>query len=266
MRAYWLSFVVLSLAACATQPPAPPKPAPPPTTVAASSDLTRPDAARPDAASPDSEQERLLADAQLAIKSGMAQQAIERALDPIIATFEQRWGHSDRRVYSARTQAETTYYLAEALAHNEQAIALGPVWSEAYQLKAYALLDLGRMDEARSALDKALALSPQNAGYLEELGAHYEAEKNWPAAMRTFENAEAATALSPPQIFRDELARAWRGQAFVDVETGKLDEAEQLYLHCLELNKNDRRAAGELAYLRKKRTENDPANSGRVFP
>lgn len=249
--ARWLPFVLLSLAGCAAQPPqaAKPKPTPAPVSTVQTD--------------PDAEQEKMLDDARLAIKSGLPQQAIDRALDPIISTFEQRYGHSERRVYSARTPAEMLFYSLDAAAHKQSSIVVGAVWAEAYHLKAYALLDLARMDEARAALDKALALAPQNAGLLEELGAHYEAEKNWPKAMETFERAEkAAETYSPPALRNDELARAWRGQAFVDVETGKLDQAEQLYLRCLELDKNDKRAAGELGYVRKKRQERE--STGRL--
>src|SRR5262249_24782964 len=149
----------------------------------------------------DAEQEKLLADARLAIKSHMAQQAIDRALDPVIAKFEQQWGHSEKRVYSARTTAEALYYVTDANTHNESALVLGAVWAEAYELKAYALLELARADEARATLDKALALAPQNAGVLEELGAHYEAEKNWPKALQTFDRAEeAAKSFAPDAV------------------------------------------------------------------
>jgi tetratricopeptide (TPR) repeat protein len=239
MSARWLPFALLLLAGCALQPTQAPK-------------STQTSAIQ----NPDVEQENLLLDAKLAIKNGMSQQAIDRALDPIIVTFEHRWGYSPKRVYSARTQAETIYYLGESLARKEDAIVIGPVWAEAFELKAYALVDLGRNDEASVTLDKALALEPQQAAFLEELGARYETEKNWQRAMETFERAEtAANLFTPPALHNDELARAWRGKAFVDVELGRLDEAEQLYLRCLDLDKNDKRAAAELGYVRHKRAE-----------
>jgi tetratricopeptide (TPR) repeat protein len=239
MLARRLLPALLLLAGCAAQPPSPPT------------------AAAPRARNPDAEQEELIRDAYLAIKAGMPEQAIDRALDPIIATFERRWGNGPRRAYSARTPIETIHYLTDAAARHEDAIVIGPVWAEAFKLKAYALYDLGRLDEARATLDKALALSPENATFLEELGAQYESVKNWPEAMRAFEKAEAAAKTFSPPALRDiELARAWRGEAFVDAETGKLDDAERLYLRCLELDKNDSRAAAELDYVRRKRAEN----------
>lgn len=208
---------------------------------------------------PDAEQVKLVQDATLAIEAGMAQQAIDNALERVIATFEQRWGQSERRVYCSRTQVETILYLGQALQQHKDAIALAQVWAEAYKLKAYALVELGREPEARAALDKALELSPQNAMYLEELGAMYEREKNWPKALETFQHAEvAAKTFSPPQGKDDELARAWRGIAFVYVEQGRLDDAEQLYLRCLELNKDDQRASNELRYVHDLRAKQAP--------
>lgn len=50
--------------------------------------------------------------------------------------------------------------------------------------------------------------------------------------------------------YRDnDTARAWRGIGFVYIETGKLDEAEELYKKCLELNAEDKMAKAELAYI-----------------
>lgn len=212
-------------------------------------------ATAPAAKEPDAEQIKLLQDAALAVKAGMPEQAIDNALNPVIAAFEQRWGHSERQVYCARTQTEVILYMGRAVQQHRDAIAIGQVWAEAYKLKAYALVELHREAEARAALDKALELSPENAMYLEELGAMYEREKNWPKALETFQHAEvAAQTFSPPQTKDDELARAWRGIAFVYVEQGRLDDAERLYLRCLELDKNDQRASGELRYVRDLRT------------
>jgi tetratricopeptide (TPR) repeat protein len=170
-------------------------------------------------------------------------------------------------VYSVRTPVEATYYMLDAARQKKDAIALGPVWVDAFRFKAYALLELGRGEEAHAALDRALELAPQNAQVLEELGANYQVEKNWPEAMRTFERAEeAAKTFSPEAKRNEEIARAWRGQAFVDVELGKLDEAEQLYRRCLDLDKNDTRATTELEYVRKKRKDSDPSNAMRIHP
>ncbi len=209
------------------------------------------DPPRAASAEPDAEQVQLVQDATLAIQSGMAEQAIDNALDKVIATFEQRYAHIGKEIYCARTLTESIYYMADALRRKNDAIALAPIWCEAYKLKAYALFELHRDSEARVALNKALVMSPENANYLEELGAQYEREKNWPKALETFQHAErAANTFSPPSVKDDEVAHAWRGVAFVYVELGRLDEAETLYLKCLALDKSDKRAANELQYVR----------------
>jgi Flp pilus assembly protein TadD len=199
----------------------------------------------------DAEQVQLVQDATLAIESGMAEQAIDNALDKVIAAFEQRYEHIGKQVYCARSLPETIYYMGDALRRKTDAIALAPVWCEAYKLKAYALFELHRDAQAHVALNKALAMSPENATFLEELGAAYEREKNWPKALETFQHAErAANTFSPAQAKDDEVARAWRGVAFVYVELGRLDDAEAIYLKCLALNKSDKRATNELRYVR----------------
>jgi len=218
----------------------------------------------PKAASTDAdvEQVKLVQDAALAIRSGMAEQAVDNALDKVIATFEQRYAHIGKQIYCARTLTETIYYMGDAANRKTDAVALAPVWCEAYRLKAYALFELHRDSEARVALTKALAMSPENANYLEELGAQYEREKNWPKALETFQHAErAANTFSPPSMKDEEIARAWRGEAFVYVELGRLDEAEATYLKCLALDKSDKRAVNELQYVRDLRAKQQAQHS-----
>jgi tetratricopeptide (TPR) repeat protein len=199
----------------------------------------------------DAEQVQLEQDAALAIESGMAEQAIDNALDKVITTFEQQYAHIGKQVYCARTPTESIYYMGDALNRKTGAVALAPVWCEAYKLKAHALFEPHRDPEARIALNKALAMSPENADFLEELGADYEREKNWPKALETFEHAErSANTFSPPRAKDEEVARAWRGLAFVYVELGRLDDAEAIYLKCLALDKSDKRATNELQYVR----------------
>ena len=67
-------------------------------------------------------------------------------------------------------------------------------------MKAYALQDLGRIAEAKSAIKLALELSPWNSQYLSELGSIYQHEKNWPKAKETFEKAEEHAQLAPDDI------------------------------------------------------------------
>jgi tetratricopeptide (TPR) repeat protein len=199
----------------------------------------------------EAENEHLLDDAALAIRGGLQQQAIDNALDPVITYYEQRYAHSSNVIYCTHSMPETVYYMGIAAANKQDAVALGPTWAQAYMLKAYALFDLQRYDEAAVALDKALKLSPENSQFLAELGAGYIRHKNWTKALETYQHAEVSAQTFSPAAAKDyDLARSWRGQGFVLTELGKLDEAEALYLKCLQLNPDDKRAANELKYVR----------------
>jgi len=76
---------------------------------------------------------------------------------------------------------------------------LSPTWANAYFIKGYAQQDLRRLAEAKAAILLAFALSPTNWHYLNELGAIYQLEKNWPKAKETFVAAEDNAPLSPEE-------------------------------------------------------------------
>ena len=123
-------------------------------------------------------------------------------------------------------------------------------WAYAYYLKAYSLLELGRISEAKETLARALELSPRNSQFLSEFGHIYQLEKNWPKALEMFQASEAAAReFSPPELKATEHSRALRGLGYVHIELGQLDEAEKIYQQCLEIDKTDERAAHQLQYI-----------------
>lgn len=201
--------------------------------------------------------QQLMAAAQL-LQSGQPARAITEHLDKIIAAYELRYQGQASRPYTGRWQMESLMYLLEAAASKQEpkqgAIIVPQVWSDAWYLKGYALIELKRPAEARSALEAALALAPRNSQYLGELGTWYLGQRNWPQALKIFEQAEAAAKeFSPPEVKNKELSRAWRGLGYIYVEQGRWDDAEKIYLRCLELDRNDRRAQNELNYVRSQR-------------
>ena len=117
-------------------------------------------------------------------------------------------------------------------------------------MKGYALQDLSRLGEAKSAVQRAIELSPWNSQYLAELGEIYQLEKNWPKAKQAFEAAEEHAQLSPDDARAGELARARRGLGYVFVELGRLADAEKKYQQCLATDPKDTKAAKELEYVR----------------
>lgn len=201
--------------------------------------------------------QQLQAGAQL-LQSGQPARAITDYFDKIIAAYELRYQGEKARLYTGRWQMESLMYLLEAANAKEEpkqnAIIVSQLWSDALYLKGYALIELRRPAEARGALEAALAMAPRNAQYLGELGNLYLGQRNWPAALKIFEQAAAAAKeFSPPDVKNKELSRAWRGLGYVYVEQGRWDDAEKIYLQCLELDRNDRRAQNELNYVRTQR-------------
>ena len=157
---------------------------------------------------------------------------ITEHFDKVIAAYELRFKDDRRKFYTARWQIESLMYLVEAAASKEEpkrgAVVVSSLWSDAWYIKGYALVELRRIGEAKSALESALALAPRNSQYLGELGNLYLGLRDWPQAFATFEKAEvAAREFSPPEVKNAELSRAWRGMGYVYIEQNRLDDAEK---------------------------------------
>lgn len=170
--------------------------------------------------------------------------------DKIIAGYEDAHKGEEAKLYCARWQVESLMYLIEAANAKTTAKVVSPNWAYAHYLKAYSLLELGRISEAKTSLEQAIALSPRNSQFLSEMGNIYQRERNWPKALEVFQAAEtAAREFSPHDLKNAELARAMRGLGYVYVEQGKLDEAERMYRQCLDLDSKDSKALNELQYI-----------------
>ncbi|WP_165794990.1 tetratricopeptide repeat protein [Solimicrobium silvestre] len=169
----------------------------------------------------------------------------------MIATYEAKYGNSKIKIYSARSSTESLAYMLEAANNKVSAKVVSSVWSMAFFLKSYALIEIHRPADSYPFLDKALEMSPKNSHFLSELGNRYQNQKNWTKALETYQLAEeAAKGFSPENSKKIDLGQAWRGLAFVYVEQNRLDEAEAIYLKCLELSSADSAAARELKYVR----------------
>lgn len=199
---------------------------------------------------------QILSDGTRLLMARKPKEAIEH-FEKVAAGYEEKFRDNRVRVFSARSPAETLMYLLEAAADNKrEAKVVSPNWAYAYFLKAYALLEQGKISESKSFLERALTLSPRNSQFLSELGNIYQREKDWPMALQTFQRAEsAAREFSPPDSKNIELSRAWRGLGYVYVELGQIDEAEKMYKQCLDLDKNDQRALNELRYIQNLKTK-----------
>jgi tetratricopeptide (TPR) repeat protein len=198
---------------------------------------------------------QILTDGTRLLQSGKPDEAITY-FDKIIASYEERFKDDKTQIFCARTPVESLLYLGEFAANAKTGSAEGRAkvvsadWAYAYYFRAYALLELGRLSEAKSSLERALALSPRNSQFLAERAYIFQGEKNWPLALQTFKLAEAAAKnVSPPDVKNKDLSRAGRGMGYVLIEQNRLDEAEKMYRQSLELDKNDSKALKELRYI-----------------
>jgi tetratricopeptide (TPR) repeat protein len=198
--------------------------------------------------------EKVLWDARHLIESKNPAGAISKC-DGVISAYKAYYGSRKEKIYCGRSGPETLGALLKAAADKNNAIALSSTWADAYYIKAYALQELHRLGEAKATLQLALKLSPFNSQYLAELGTIYSLEKNWSSAMKAFDEAEDTATLGPETAQAHDLGRARRGQGYVLVELGKLDEAEKKYKQCLAANPKDTKAKAELEYVREQKAK-----------
>ena len=171
-------------------------------------------------------------------------------IDPALAEQERVHAGEKRLIYSAHSPSQLLAYAMEGATQKRDTVVLGGGWSSLLFLKGYALIDLGRSDEARLYLERAVAMSPMHAHYLSELGEWYKVHKDWAQAYTYFERAYGNAAVSPEAEIVTEKSRARRGMGYTLVEQGKLKEAEKAYRDCLKINPQDTAAQAELVYIR----------------
>lgn len=189
------------------------------------------------------------------LSSGSTKDAIENYFEPIIKNCEKKFSEKSQTYFGARSGAEAIMYAALGATLKQNTEVLDSTCGDANFFKGFALVDLGRLDDAGVYFDKAVAWSPQNSMYLAELGNLSQLKKNWQQSLDFFEQAENAAEFSPDNVKTLELLRAKRGVGFNLTELGRLDEAEKKYLECLAVDKNDKKSQGELAYIKQLRSK-----------
>jgi tetratricopeptide (TPR) repeat protein len=171
--------------------------------------------------------------------------------EKVIAYYESRYEGGPARIYCASNQAETIFYLAKHASQNSKTDAkVVRFWCNAQFLKGYALVELGRIEDAQAAIRAAIALSPANSQYLSELGSTYLRQKDWTKAMETYKSAEEFAEFSEPQVKHRHLAVALRGTGYALIELGRLDEAEAKYKQSIQIDPDENLARNQLEYIR----------------
>ncbi len=199
----------------------------------------------------DAKQNQVLSAGVALLKERRPAEAIDNYFDKVIASYEATYLAPGKVTYCARSPTESLYYLLQSAAEAKTSVVVvGPTLCDAYFLRAYGLIDLGRSAQARESIEKAITMSPKNSQYLSELASIYARERSWSEAIAKYEAAaQIAREFSPPESKVIELGKALRGRGYVLVELGRLDEAEATYKQCLDINPADKSALAELRYV-----------------
>jgi tetratricopeptide (TPR) repeat protein len=203
----------------------------------------------PVAAAPDGDLDATNAEGVRLVKSGRHAEAIAH-FDQVIASHERRHAGEKRRIYCAHSPAESLLYMTESANQGQEAIALGPTWADALLAKSFALVELGRLADARATLEKALALAPMFTPYLSELGYLANRAKDWRRSLELYAAAEKHVALIADARVRVAAhTRALRGQGYALLELGDLAASERKYRESLALDPDDALSKQELDYI-----------------
>ena len=172
-------------------------------------------------------------------------------LDPVLAEYDALYPASGPRVVCATDMTSTLSGLLSAAVDKKDAVALNSTWCYALWARGFALVELGRIEEALPPLERAAAMMPSRAQFHSELGYVHQALKHWDLSLAAY--ARAVAAAEPMTDEKDrkfELRRGWFGMAYAQIELGKLDEAEDLLNKALKVAPGDTKILNELEYIR----------------
>ncbi|WP_343528057.1 tetratricopeptide repeat protein [Sphingomonas sp.] len=194
-----------------------------------------------------------------AVKAGQPQAALD-GLVPVLAAYEADHAGETRRIYCAMSMQDLLLYAGMAAKDRVSAVMLSPGYCTALYLKGYALVDLGRIAEAKTIYERLLTLAPMYAQYQTEYGQLVRREKDWPHMLAICEKAADAARIAAPAIRPMQQGAALRCQGYALIELGRWDEAEKRYRQALALDPNDARAKDELRYIAGRRAGTQPAD------
>jgi tetratricopeptide (TPR) repeat protein len=172
---------------------------------------------------------------------------------PVVAAQERRYATEKRRIYCNMTLTQTLSSMGKAAVDKVDAVAVDSDLCRALYLQGFALVDLGRMQEAEAVFERLVKLAPFNARYVYELANVRRTQKKYDEAMAGYREAADLASLAPDGQEKIERGTAWRQIGWIYVELGKLDEGEAMYRKCLDLDPYDEKAKIELEYIAEQR-------------
>ncbi len=205
-------------------------------------------------------------DAFAAIRAGKPQRALD-LVEPVIADFEKAHA-GQRRIYCAETVKESSFYMltpgSDGGASTEPApdgakpmigtqIIVNSVWCKAMYIRAFALVDLDRFDDAQAVFERLIQFAPRRSRYLSELGFVFQHKRQWQNSLDYYTRSEAAADLLEPADRDYERCVALRGMGFAQIEMGQLDAAEATFKKCLAITPNEPKSLNELEYIKQQR-------------
>jgi tetratricopeptide (TPR) repeat protein len=199
----------------------------------------------------DSAAEATISQAFSAIQAGDPARALA-TVEPVVASFDKEYSGEKRHIFCSQTAEQDGYYLTTADGGVDNVRLVTVTWCQALYVKAFALVDLQRLDDAQSAFERLVTFAPKHARYLNELAYVLLKKKEWQRSIDTYKSAEAVAAFTPER--RDyERCVAFRGIGYDLVELGRLDDAEAAYRKCLAIIPDEPKSLGEIEYIKDQR-------------
>jgi len=201
-----------------------------------------------------------------AIRVGQPQRALD-LVEPVLADFEKAYA-GQSRIYCADTVQEAGAYAvptSDGGASLQPAppgskpdtvaarIVINSVWCKAQYVRAFALVDLGRFDEAQAGFERLIKFAPRRSRYLSELGYLFQRKRQFQTSIDYYTRAEASADLLAPADRDYERCVALRGMGFGLIELGRWDEAEGVFKKCLAITPGEPKSLNELEYIRQQR-------------
>lgn len=188
-----------------------------------------------------------------ALKASDAKGALA-IVDPVIASYERDYPASGRTVVCASDTSEMLMGLAGRAVARKDAVALNDSWCYALWAKGYALIELGRIEEAVAPLTRATMMMPTNAQFLTELGYVHQTLKHWKESNTAYYAAVEAAKRNKDEASRNlSLRHAWFGIGYNDIELGNFDDAEKHMNEALKAAPDDQKVKEELEYIRQRK-------------